>query len=104
MSEFDLSRYTGFDWDQGNVDKNWLKHKVSPFESEQIFFNQPLLVAPDEAHSMEEGRFYALGRTDAGRHLFLVFTIRRDLVRVVTSRDMSRAEKEVYDSHEEQDS
>ena len=104
MTELDPSQYTGFDWDQANADKNWLKHNVSPFECEQIFFNQPLIVAPDEAHSQDEPRFYALGRTDAHRFLFVVFTVRKDLIRVVTSRDMSRAEKEVYHSHEEQDS
>ena len=95
--------FQGFDWDAGNRDKN-LKHGVGHWECEQIFFNQPLIVAPDEAHSQEERRFYALGRTDAERLLFAVFTIRQDLIRVVTARDMSRAEKEVYNSHEEQDS
>ena len=29
----------GFQWDQFNIDKNWDKHKITPFECEQIFFN-----------------------------------------------------------------
>ena len=101
MSEADFSRYLGFDWDKENSDKIWRKHKVSPFECEQIFFNQPLVAAPDEAHAHAEIRFYVLGRTDAERLLFLVFTTRRNLVRVVSALDMSRAEREVYKSHEE---
>lgn len=104
MAAFDPSHCTGFDWDEGNVDKSWSKHRVSPFECEQIFFNQPLIVAPDEDHSQSEPRFYALGRTDAGRLLFAVFTIRKESVRVIGARDMSRAEREVYESHEEQGS
>ncbi len=95
------SRYLGFERDEENSAKIWRKHKVSPFECEQIFFNQPLVVVPDEAHSRDEARFYVLGRTDAQRPLFLVFTGRRNLVRVVSARDMSRAEREVYKSHEE---
>lgn len=101
MSETNFSRYLGFDWDKENSEKIWRKHKVSPFECEQIFFNQPIVVAPDEAHSHSEPRFYVLGRTDAARLLFLVFTTRKHLVRVISARDMSRSEKEVYRNHEE---
>jgi len=101
VSETDFSRHLGFEWDKENTDKIWRKHKVSPFECEQIFFNQPLVVAPDESHSHAELRFYVLGRTDAARPLFLVFTTRKHLVRVVSARAMSRAEREVYKNHEE---
>ncbi|NNN04998.1 MAG: BrnT family toxin [Elusimicrobia bacterium] len=101
MTEEDFSRYLGFEWDERNTGKLWSKHPVSPFECEQIFFNQPLVVAPDESHSAAEPRFYVLGRTDADRPLFVVFTPRRNLVRIISARDMSRAESEVYRSHEE---
>lgn len=104
MAGTDFSRYVGFQWDKGNTEKIWREHKVSPFECEQIFFNHPLLVAPDEDHSHSEARFYVLGRTDSDRLLFLVFTVRRNLIRVISARDMSRAEREVYQSHEEEDS
>jgi uncharacterized DUF497 family protein len=96
----DPAECEGFDWDGGNRQKNWVKHAVMPFECEQLFFNQPLIVAPDEAHSDKETRFYALGRTDGGRLLFAAFTIRKKLIRVISARDMSRFEKEVYNSHE----
>ena len=101
MAETDFSRYTGFEWDKSNAEKIWREHKVSPFECEQVFFNQPIIIAPDEAHSQTEARFYVLGRTDADRLLFLVFTVRRNLIRVISARDMSRAEREVYKNHEE---
>jgi len=38
-----LLKCTGFEWDEGNKDKNWIKHKVSNSECEEIFFNQPLI-------------------------------------------------------------
>ncbi len=93
---------TGFDWDEGNSDKNWIKHKVTPSESEQIFFNQPLIVHPDIRHSKNENRFYALGITDTERHLFIVFTIRDDLIRIISARDMNRREKGVYKTYEKE--
>jgi|GEM_PF-1572854 len=63
------SEATEFDWDGGNADKNWLRHRVSQSECEQIFFNQPLVTAEDDLHSYDESRHYALGQTDAGRLL-----------------------------------
>ena len=91
-----LSACTGFEWDEANADKNWIRHQVSPGECEEAFFNDPLLVVPDTGHSKREPRFYALGQTDAGRQLFLAFTIRRQVVRVISARDMSRRERKEY--------
>jgi uncharacterized DUF497 family protein len=91
-----LSQCEGFEWDDGNINKNWLKHKVSPAECEQIFFNRPLLIQDDIKHSEAEKRFYALGRTDSKRNLFIAFTVRNKRIRVISSRDMSRKEREVY--------
>jgi hypothetical protein len=92
----------GFEWDKGNFDKNWAKHGVTPYECEQIFFNQPLVVAEDQKHSQLENRFFALGKSDADRLLFTVFTIRRHLIRVISTRDMSAKEREAYKIHENQ--
>lgn len=92
---------TGFEWDEGNIDKNRLKHGVSWTECEEIYFNQPLVVAKDEKHSPKEPRYYALGRTDAGRGLFIVFTVRRRLVRVISARDMGNKERRVYQDAQE---
>ena len=72
-----LASATSFDWDEANMHKNWEKHQVSPFECEQVFFNRPLVVHVSEGRTEEEERFYSLGRTDAGRMLFLVFTMRK---------------------------
>lgn len=104
MGEFpELSKCSGFDWDQHNAKKNWIKHRVTPSESEQIFFNRPLVVADDVKHSEKEKRFYALGATDASRLLFVVFTIRENCIRVVSSREMNRRERKVFKSHEKED-
>jgi hypothetical protein len=92
-----LSRCTGFDWDAGNARKNWEAHGVTSSESEQVFLNRPLVAVPDDQHSRNEPRLHALGRTNTGRQLALVFTIRGDLVRVISARDMSRRERRVYE-------
>lgn len=86
----------GFDWNEANLTKNWEKHRVTPWECEQAFFNLPLVVAEDLAHSIVEPRYYVLGQTDAERRLFLVFTIRKRGVRVISARDMSAKERRTY--------
>jgi uncharacterized DUF497 family protein len=99
-----LSKCKGFEWDEGSLDKNWLKQRVSRLEIEQVFFNRPLLVAVDDQHSQKEQRYFALGRTDLERELFIVFTVRRDLIRVISGRGMSRRERKVYRDAKEEDS
>ena len=88
---------TGFQWDRHNVQKNWEKHNVSPVESEQAFFNRPLIIVKDIQHSQEEDRYYALGKTDQDRRLFIAFTIRKKLIRVISSRDMNKKERKIYE-------
>ena len=87
---------TGFQWDAGNATKNWEKHLVSQSECEQIFFNQPLIVKRDREHSQVEPRYYCLGRTDTNRLLFVVFTVREHLIRVISARDMTEFERRRY--------
>ena len=93
----DFPSVTGFDWDAGNRDKNWEKHQVSNVECEEVFFNLPLLLQPDEVHSETEARYYVLGQTNAGRRLFIVFTIRDEKIRVISARDMRVRERTIYE-------
>lgn len=93
----DLTRCTGFEWDEGNLLKNWQKHRVSASECEQLFFNQPLIAGEDEKHSDREPRFFGLGQTDSSRRLFVVFTVRGTLIRVISAREMNRREEGEYD-------
>jgi uncharacterized protein len=91
---------TGFEWDAGNIAKNWEKHGVSDPECEEVFFNRPLVVRHDPAHSDKERRFYALGQTGKGRHLFVAFTVRRGLIRIISAREMTRREQRLYTGYE----
>jgi uncharacterized protein len=87
-----LESCTGFEWDDGNNTKNWEKHDVSMGECEQIFFNKPLVVRRDKKHSGFENRYYALGKTNMNRLLFVVFTVRNDRIRIISARDMTSPE------------
>ena len=86
----------GFYLDEGNSEKNWILHQVSRNECEQVFFNAPIIVGDDLFHSQSEKRWFLLGKTDKRRQLFIFFTIRDKLIRVISARDMSKKERRIY--------
>ena len=52
----------GFQWDEGNSEKTWVRHEVAQAECEQLFLNRPIVVIFNQGHSKLERRFVALGR------------------------------------------
>jgi uncharacterized protein len=92
-------RVSRFDWDKGNRAK-CEKHGVSIIEIENLFAHSPR-VAPDPKHSVDEDRLIAVGRTSAGRPVFVAFTIRTKnklrLIRPVTARFMHAKEIAAYE-------
>ena len=98
MTDFSAlaARLAGFDWDRGNAEKSWARHAVTRNEAEEVFFHEPVLLAEDDKHSTQEPRYLVLGRTAADRRLAVIFTVRRDLVRVISARPMSRKERTLY--------
>jgi len=94
----DLTKISGFDWNEGNARKNE-KHGVSRAEAEQVFFNEPLLLLADVKHSQGELRLHALGKTDEGRTLHITFTLRNagEKIRVISARDMHKKERAIYE-------
>ena len=89
----------GFEWDDGNIPKV-LKHGVSQSEIEEVFRSAPYL-APDLRHSDFEDRFRAVGRTQNGRYVFVVFTFRmrleRHVIRPISARFMHAKEIAAYE-------
>lgn len=86
----------GFQWDEGNSSKSWRRHQVTQTEAEQVFRGRPSVVNGDPAHSGAEVRYFAFGRTDTGRLLTVVFTLRGSFLRVISARPMSRRERREY--------
>jgi uncharacterized protein len=92
-------RVAGFDWDEGNRSK-CQKHGVSTAAIESIF-HLPIAVLPDPLHSKSEERFKAIGRTDKGDGIFVVFTLRtrrgKTLIRPISARYMHGKEMDHYE-------
>ncbi|WP_353229740.1 BrnT family toxin [Novosphingobium sp.] len=92
-------KIAGFDWDDGN----WPKcgnHGVSRDEIEQVLMGSPAVMAdpfPDEP------RMRAIGKTSAGRYVFLVFMHRQingqNRLRPISARFMHQPEIDRYEHH-----
>jgi len=95
----ELEDISGFQWDEGNAEKNRFTHQVENWECEQVFFNVPLLILGDLKHSSTEKRWAGFGHTDDGRLLVVVFTKRGNLIRIISARDMHRKERKFYEEN-----
>ncbi len=87
-----------FEWDNGNKEKNWVKHHVSMVEAEEAFMDDRKKLANVMLRSVDgEQRFILLGKTRLERLLFIVFTLRERHVRVISARDVNRKERPLYE-------
>lgn len=93
----ELALVEGFDWDAGNTVKSIRKHQVSCEEAEQVFFNRPLFLIDDQAHSTHEPRAKMFGKTNEERSLTVSFTIRKKHIRIISARPMNRKERIIYE-------
>jgi uncharacterized DUF497 family protein len=97
MDILDLPQPLEFEWDEANKNKIWLKHKVSSEECEEAFATEYLFKQPDELHSDKENRHILVSKTKKARFLFIVYTLRKNKVRVVSARGMHKKELGFYE-------
>ena len=88
--------FDGFDWNAGNL-KKAKKHGVEVGEIE-AFFEQELLILKDTKHSEKEERFIAAGYERDNRPMFVAFTWRAKLIRVISARFMHAKEGRAYEN------
>jgi len=76
---------------------NLSKHGVS-FDEAKTVFNDPLYVDfYDPDHAFEEHRYIIVGESEQGRLLLVSYTERDDVVRLISAREVTRTEREVYE-------
>ena len=62
-----------------------------------ITFDLAKKVLEDRLHSDKEKRYILLGKAKSGKMLFIVFTIRKEKIRIISSRPLNRKEKRLYE-------
>ena len=92
-----IEKPLGFEWDEGNREKSWIKHKISAQEAQQVFFDEHKIVYKDVPHSVAEDRYIVLGQTESAQILFVVYTLRGEKVRIISARPANRKEVLLYE-------
>ncbi len=85
-----------FDWDSGNTGKN-KKHGIEDTESEEAFWDADKIVFIDRAHSAAEKKFILLGKTKLEKLLYVVFTVRKKKIRIISARRINKRESNLYE-------
>ena len=86
--------YKKIEWDENNVYKNEISHGVKYYEIEEAIENEPKVIIP---HKKYKDRFVLLGRTDAGRYLFITYQEKaKGVIRPIHARDMEKEYKKFY--------
>ncbi len=82
------------EWDFEKNESNTKKHHVNFETAAYIFKDENRLEWYDEQHSVEEDRFYTIGRV--GNVLFVVYTERGKTIRLISARIATKEEEELY--------
>ncbi|HSX19062.1 MAG TPA: BrnT family toxin [Candidatus Saccharimonadales bacterium] len=93
----DLGKIVGFEWDKWNLDKNYIKHGITPKEAEEVFLDENVLLIEDIKHSGAEERSIAIGMTVGDSLLFVVFTVRSNKIRIISARIANKKERRQYE-------
>jgi uncharacterized DUF497 family protein len=82
----------GFEWDEDKAESNFRKHGIDFDEAVEVFYGSPLLRRSDRGN---EERWVAIGKTE-DRFIAVVFTRRKDRLRIISARRVRKDEKRAY--------
>ncbi|MCY4402588.1 MAG: BrnT family toxin [Candidatus Poribacteria bacterium] len=84
-------------WQSQFVDKLASKHGVSTTEVEEVLINRPLFRFISKGNRTGEDVYSAMGQTDEGRYLIVIFILKpRNRALVISARDMDSKERRYY--------
>jgi uncharacterized protein len=86
-----------FEWDPEKSSENLGKHRVSFEEAVSVFGDSLAVTFDDPDHSSGESRFLTYGLSSEGRLLVVSHTERKERVRLISARPVTRRERAIYE-------
>jgi len=84
-------------WLRNVVDKLAFKHHVETYEVEEVLLGKPKFLFVEKGEREGENVYMALGQTDSGRYLFVLFIHKKiKEALILSARDMAEKEKREY--------
>ena len=88
-----------FEWDENKAGLNLDKHGITFKEATTVFDDPNGLLAGDPAHSGQEPRFWLIGESSDSRLIVVVFTLRRESIRIISARPAGWKERAHYEQN-----
>lgn len=86
-----------FEWDPEKAEANHRKHRIG-FQEAATVFRDPLSITIfDPDHSADEDRYITVGKSERGRAVVVAHTDRGEKTRIISARELTRAEREAYE-------
>jgi uncharacterized DUF497 family protein len=90
-------RIEGVIWLRDVVDKLASKHRVETYEVEEVLNGRPKIRFVEKGYTEGEDLYIALGQTDAGRYMAVLFIYKQTgEVLILSARDMATKERRQY--------
>ncbi|MCA6595796.1 MAG: BrnT family toxin [Pseudanabaena sp.] len=86
-----------YEWDENKAVKNLAKHGVSFTEAKTIFDDPMYVDFYDLDHSEDEERYLIVGESNRGRLLIVSYTERKESIRIISAREVTKSEREAYE-------
>jgi len=86
-----------FEWDPQKAAQNLSKHGVSFREAATVLGDSLGATVTDPDHSSAEDRYITVGSSNRGRLLLVAHTERGDRIRIISARELTRAERKAYE-------
>jgi hypothetical protein len=88
-----------FEWDEEKAISNLLKHGISFDESKSVFYDNFAIMSLDIEHSITEERFVLIGYSINNRILYISFTERNNIIRIISTRKSTKNERLLYEKN-----
>jgi len=89
-----------FQWDEGNKHKSVTKHGITVEETESVWDDPEMKIFPSEREETVEKRYLCIGHSYFNELLTIVFTVRDDEIRPISSRKANKKEKKIFEAKE----
>jgi uncharacterized DUF497 family protein len=86
-----------FDWDERKAAANWQKHRIFFSEATEVFGDDLSSCVTDPDNSYGEARYLIFGKSLSGKALAVSFTDESDVIRIISARRMTAAERKAYE-------
>jgi len=86
-----------FEWDPKKAALNLRKHGISFDEAATVFGDLLGTTVPDPDHSLAEDRYITIGTSNRRRLVMVAHTERRQRIRIISARGLTRSEREAYE-------